>query len=87
MIVMRLNRLDAGYTWSNRTSTLTVSAAPRGYRGLMGMIGEMFPSKKLQHEGSGDSDGQEHEPRVELDLDAGVIRLSGSRPDPASNTP
>ncbi|WP_199742566.1 hypothetical protein [Nocardia stercoris] len=53
----------------------------------MGMIGEMFPSKKLQHEGSGDSDGQEHEPRVELDLDAGVIRLSGSRPDPASNTP
>ncbi len=45
------------------------------------MIGEMFPSKKLQDEGSGDSDGQGHEPRLDLDLDAGVIRLSGTRPD------
>ncbi|MFE1593446.1 hypothetical protein [Nocardia sp. NPDC058705] len=44
----------------------------------MGIMGEMFPSKKLQNEGTGDSDGQNHEPRLDLDLDAGVIRVSGA---------
>ncbi|MFJ2839486.1 hypothetical protein ACIO52_29375 [Nocardia sp. NPDC087230] len=42
----------------------------------MGIMGELFPGKKLQNEGSGDSDGQEHDPRLAVDLDAGVIRLS-----------
>ncbi|MEV0031596.1 hypothetical protein [Nocardia sp. NPDC050793] len=42
----------------------------------MGVIGELFPSKKLTDEGSGDSDGQVYEPRVDVDLDAGVVRLS-----------
>ncbi|KAF0846721.1 hypothetical protein [Nocardia caishijiensis] len=46
-------------------------------------MGEMFPGKKLQHEGSGDSDGQAHEPRLDLDLEAGVVRLS--MPDTGSN--
>ena len=48
-------------------------------------MGELVPGKKLQNEGSGDSDGQDHRPRVELDLDAGVVRLSGPtppKPDP-----
>ncbi|WP_227983395.1 hypothetical protein [Nocardia spumae] len=44
----------------------------------MGVFGEMFPGKKLSDESGGDSDGQQHRPRLDLDLDAGVIRLSGS---------
>ncbi|WP_446226562.1 hypothetical protein ACTWPB_20610 [Nocardia sp. IBHARD005] len=43
----------------------------------MGIMGELFPGKKLQNEGSGDSDGQSHEPRLDVDLDAGVIRVCG----------
>lgn len=41
-------------------------------------MGELFPGKKLQNEGSGDSDGQNHEPRLDVDLDAGVIRVTGA---------
>lgn len=41
-------------------------------------MGELFPGRKLQHEGSSDSDGQPREPRLDVDLDAGVIRLAGS---------
>ncbi len=44
--------------------------------GCMGVMGELFPGKKLTDEGSGDSDGQSHTPRLALDLDAGVIRIS-----------
>ncbi|WP_378743408.1 hypothetical protein [Nocardia brasiliensis] len=43
----------------------------------MGVMGELFPGKKLADEGSEDSDGQTHRPRLELDLDAGVVRLTG----------
>ncbi|MBY8856538.1 hypothetical protein K7711_08630 [Nocardia sp. CA2R105] len=42
----------------------------------MGVIGEMFPGRKLTDEGSEDSNGQPHRPRLELDLDGGVVRLS-----------
>ncbi|WP_278262146.1 hypothetical protein [Nocardia sp. AG03] len=41
-------------------------------------MGELFPGQKLRDEGGGDSDGQGHRPRVDLDLDAGVIRVSGA---------
>ncbi|MEU6831167.1 hypothetical protein ABZ894_21155 [Nocardia beijingensis] len=41
----------------------------------MGVIGELFPGKKLTHEGSEDSDGQTHTPRFDIDLDTGVARL------------
>lgn len=41
----------------------------------MGIIGELFSGQKLQNAGGGDSDGQPHQPRLELDLDAGVVRL------------
>ena len=44
--------------------------------GFMGVFGEMFPGKKLSDEGSGDQNGEKDRPRVDLDLDAGVIRLS-----------
>ncbi len=43
---------------------------------FMGVMGDLFPGKKLTDEGSGDSDGQSHTPRLALDLDAGVIRIS-----------
>lgn len=39
-------------------------------------MGELFPGKKLNNEESGDSNGQEERPRLELDLDSGVVRLS-----------
>ncbi|WP_159843750.1 hypothetical protein [Nocardia sp. CY41] len=41
----------------------------------MGVIGELFPGKKLTHEGSEDSDGQTHTPRFDIDLDTGVVRV------------
>ncbi|BDU00264.1 hypothetical protein [Nocardia sputorum] len=41
----------------------------------MGVIGELFPGKKLTHEGSEDSDGQTHAPRFDIDLDSGVVRV------------
>jgi len=52
------------------------------YRGGVGVIGELFPGQKLTDEGSEDSDGQTHRPRVEIDLDAGVVRLGPVAPSP-----
>ncbi|MFD6158715.1 hypothetical protein ACFWF7_01255 [Nocardia sp. NPDC060256] len=49
----------------------------------MGVMGELFPGQKLADEGSGDSDGQPHRPRLALDLDAGVIRIAA----PAASAP
>ncbi|QLY28354.1 hypothetical protein H0264_23590 [Nocardia huaxiensis] len=46
----------------------------------MGVIGELFPGKKLEDESGQSGDGQSHRPRVAIDLDAGVIRLSGTAP-------
>ncbi|MFE3291607.1 hypothetical protein [Rhodococcus sp. NPDC059234] len=46
----------------------------------MGVIGEMFPGKKLENDESQDGGGQTYQPRVELDLDAGVIRVSPAKP-------
>ena len=48
------------------------------YRGVVGVFGEMLPGKKLTDESSRSGDGELHRPRVELDLDAGVIRVSGT---------
>jgi hypothetical protein len=42
----------------------------------VGVIGDMFPGQKLTDEGSEDSDGQNHRPRLDLDLDGGVVRVS-----------
>ncbi|MET7767845.1 hypothetical protein [Nocardia sp. NPDC005366] len=51
------------------------------YRGFVGVFGELFPGKKLTDESSQSGDGEQHRPRVELDLDAGVIRVSGKAAD------
>ncbi|WP_169813207.1 hypothetical protein [Nocardia jejuensis] len=54
----------------------------------MGVIGELFPGQKLQDESGEDSDGQSHRPRVELDLDSGVIRVRPQAPkQPAPDEP
>ncbi|WP_197023550.1 hypothetical protein [Rhodococcus sp. UNC363MFTsu5.1] len=46
----------------------------------MGVIGEMFPGKKLENDDSQDGGGQTYQPRLDLDLDAGVIRVSPAKP-------
>jgi hypothetical protein len=43
----------------------------------MGMLGELFPGKKLSDDGGEDSDGKLHRPRFDIDLDSGVVRLPG----------
>ncbi|MBO0849222.1 MAG: hypothetical protein J2P20_07160 [Pseudonocardia sp.] len=41
----------------------------------MGVLGEMFPGRKLRDESGEDGDGQEKPPRFEIDLDSGVVRM------------
>ncbi|MGV9662018.1 hypothetical protein ACWDUL_19785 [Nocardia niigatensis] len=53
----------------------------------MGVIGELFPGKKLEDDGSEDGSGESHRPRVSLDLDAGVIRVSPARPKSGPDAP
>ncbi len=52
------------------------------YRDRMGVIGELFPGKKLTDEGSEAGDGQAHTPRFDIDLDTGVVRVPRAA-DPA----
>ncbi len=53
----------------------------------MGVFGELF-GKKITDESGEDSDGQTHRPRLDLDLDGGVIRISRpAAPKPAEDTP
>lgn len=58
----------------------------------MGVLGEMFPGKKLADTGDEDGEGKTHRPRFDIDLDSGVVRMptlggpAGGRqdePDPA----
>ncbi|MFE7740967.1 hypothetical protein [Nocardia sp. NPDC057455] len=51
----------------------------------MGVIGELFPGKKLADEGSEDSDGQTHTPRFDIDLDTGVVRVPRAHPPTAED--
>ncbi|MEU6189510.1 hypothetical protein [Nocardia sp. NPDC047038] len=51
----------------------------------MGVIGELFPGKKLNHQGSEDSDGQTHTPRFDIDLDTGVVRVPRADRTPAED--
>jgi hypothetical protein len=54
----------------------------------MGMLGELFPGKKLTDEGGEDSDGKLHRPRFDIDLDSGVVRLPNRAPrQPAVEQP
>ena len=51
----------------------------------MGVMGELFPGQKLNDDGGSDSEGQPHRPRLDLDLDAGVVRLSGPVTPPSKD--
>ncbi len=42
----------------------------------MGKYGELFPGRKLRHEGDGGAPGREHDPGGPLDLDRGVVYLA-----------
>jgi hypothetical protein len=42
----------------------------------MARHGEMFPGRKLKHEGEKDGVGREHDPGGPLDLDRGVVFLA-----------
>ncbi|APA99886.1 hypothetical protein [Nocardia seriolae] len=53
----------------------------------MGVIGELFPGKKLEDDGSEAGDGQQHRPRLAVDLDAGVIKLSPPAADADPESP
>jgi hypothetical protein len=41
----------------------------------MGVLGEMFPGKKLSDSGDEDTEGKIHRPRFDIDLDSGVVRM------------
>lgn len=42
----------------------------------MGVFGEVFPGRKLKHEGDQGSPGREHDPGGPLDLERGVVYLA-----------
>lgn len=48
-------------------------------------MGELFSGQKLADEGSEDSSGQGHRPRLDVDLEAGVVRLSGPPARPVAD--
>lgn len=52
----------------------------------MAALGEMFPGRKLKHEGDQDGSGQGHDPNGPLDLDKGVVFLA-PRQQPAKDEP
>ena len=53
-----------------------------GYRGGMGQLGKLFEGQKIDDDAGGDSDGKQHQPRFDIDLDGGVVRLG-----PRASTP
>lgn len=46
----------------------------------MAAIGEMFPGRKLKHEGDQDGVSRDHDPGGPLDLDRGVVFLAPRDP-------
>lgn len=48
----------------------------RGYLGGMANFGELFPGRKLKHEGDQDGISREHDPGGPLDLERGVVFLA-----------
>ena len=41
----------------------------------MGVLGELFPGRKLEDDSGEDGDSKELPPRFEIDLDSGVVRM------------
>jgi hypothetical protein len=42
----------------------------------MGKYGELFPGRKLKHQGDQGSAGRQHDPGGPLDLESGVVYLA-----------
>lgn len=51
----------------------------------MARLGELFPGRKLQHEGDQDSAGRKHDPGGPLDLDSGVVHLAPPKSEAATS--
>ncbi|MFR9729611.1 hypothetical protein ACL03H_10310 [Saccharopolyspora sp. MS10] len=49
----------------------------------MASYGELFPGRKLRHEGDQGAPGREHDPGGPLDLDRGVVFLAPPHREPA----
>ncbi|MEU6130121.1 hypothetical protein ABZ805_13210 [Saccharopolyspora sp. NPDC047091] len=47
----------------------------------MASYGELFPGRKLRHEGDQGAPGREHDPGGPLDLDRGVVFLAPPKRD------
>ncbi|WP_243792432.1 hypothetical protein [Saccharopolyspora gloriosae] len=51
----------------------------------MASYGELFPGRKLRHEGDQGTPGREHDPGGPLDLDRGVVFLAPPKQEPAES--
>jgi hypothetical protein len=54
----------------------------------MGMLGKLFDDGRgrLRDESGEDGEGQQHRPRFDIDLDAGVVRLPTLHPTEPTDT-
>lgn len=52
----------------------------------MGKYGELFPGRKLKHEGGQGTAGRVHDPGGPLDLDSGVVYLAPPQQDDSQET-
>lgn len=57
------------------------------YAGDMASYGELFPGRKLRHEGDQGAPGREHDPGGPLDLDRGVVFLAPPKQGPGEAPP
>lgn len=53
----------------------------------MGAYGEMFPGRKLRHDGGQGAPSREHDPGGPLDLERGVVFLAPPNNDDADESP
>lgn len=52
----------------------------------MGQLGKLFEGQEINDETGGDSDGKQHHPRFDIDLDGGVVRMGPRASKPAEPT-
>lgn len=50
----------------------------------MGKYGELFPGRKLKHQGDQGTAGRQHDPGGPLDLESGVVYLAPPEPEAGS---
>lgn len=52
----------------------------------MGKYGELFPGRKLEHQGDQGTAGRQHDPGGPLDLESGVVYLAPPQPGAEAET-